>query len=405
MTDVADRPRPKSRSRTSPVSPKQGKTGRAGRKRAAPRGAGTGAQSISEKLLDWYDRERRELPWRFAPGVEADPYAVWLSEVMLQQTTVKAVAPYFAAFLKRWPRVEDLASASEDDVLRAWAGLGYYSRARNLHKCAQLVAADFGGAFPQTEADLRKLPGVGPYTAAAIAAIAFDEPTTPVDGNIERVTARLFKIETPLPSAKPELKAAAQVLTPSKRPGDFAQAMMDLGATVCTPKRPSCLMCPLQADCRAFKSGCAESLPRRKQKPERPIRRGAAFVAIADDGTVLLRQRPSDGLLARMMEVPGTEWIEARSAGAKARSGDVGHHALKQVPVQGDWWQLSGDVVHTFTHFRLELTIYRALVARGTPLTIWADGQRCRWVARSQLDGEALPSVMKKAIAHALKTL
>ena len=351
---------------------------------------------IASALLDWYDSERRDLPWRVAPGEAADPYAVWLSEVMLQQTTVKAAAPFFARFLMTWPTVEALAEADEEDVLRAWAGLGYYSRARNLHKCARVVVERHGGRFPDSEADLRALPGVGPYTAAAIAAIAFDRPATPVDGNIERVTARLFRVETPLPAAKSELKAKAATLTPDARPGDFAQAMMDLGATVCTPKRPSCLMCPLHRYCAGYHDGVAAQLPRRAAKAERPTRFGAAFVAIGEDGTVLLRQRPEVGLLARMLEVPGSDWGDT-SVAAKA--------AMKTVPVKADWWRVPDPVIHTFTHFRLELDVYRAIVPANAPLTIWADGHRCRWVHRRDLDGEALPSVMKKAIGHALRGL
>lgn len=353
--------------------------------------------AVSAPLLAWYDRERRDLPWRAAPGIRPDPYAVWLSEVMLQQTTVKAVAPYFATFLDRWPTVEVLAAADEEDVLKCWAGLGYYSRARNLHQCAKVIVADYGGQFPRTEVELRRLPGVGPYTAAAIAAIAFEVPATPVDGNIERVVARLFRIETLLPAAKPQLKAAAATLTPAFRPGDFAQAMMDLGATVCTPKRPSCLVCPIQIHCTAFADGIAETLPRRAQKAERPVRRGAAFVAIGDDGTILLRQRHDTGLLARMLEVPGSDWSEAETPDPT--------HAMRTVPVKADWWRVPGLVAHTFTHFRLELDVFRSVVPRDAPLTIWADSKRCRWVARSRLHEQALPSVMRKVISHALRGL
>ncbi len=377
-------------------APGPGKHRRAAQRSGKARRGNQAARSldVAAALLEWYDRDRRDLPWRSAPGQAANPYAVWLSEVMLQQTTVKAVAPYFAQFLMRWPTVQDLAAAREDDVLAAWAGLGYYSRARNLHRCAQVVCETHDGVFPSDEAELRKLPGIGPYTAAAISAIAFQRPATPVDGNIERVTARLFNIDTPLPQAKPRLKAAASTLTPDQRPGDFAQAMMDLGATICTPRRPSCLMCPLQALCQAHAEGVAETLPRRSQKPERPTRVGAAFVALSDDGQVLLRQRPATGLLARMSEVPGTDWSE----GGFPADDD----ALKIAPVKAAWWKVPGCVVHTFTHFRLELVVFRALVPAGAPLTIWADGTRCRWVSRRDLDEAALPSVMKKVIGHAL---
>lgn len=345
-------------------------------------------------LLDWYDRARRDLPWRMAPGVHADPYRVWLSEIMLQQTTVKAVIPYYERFLARWPTVSDLAAATEEDVLSLWAGLGYYARARNLHRCAKAVAEQHGGIFPDTEAGLRDLPGVGPYTAAAVAAIAFGEKATPVDGNIERVVSRLFAIRTPLPGAKPELRRRAATLTPETRAGDFAQAMMDLGATVCTPKRPSCLVCPLQTMCRAREEGIEALLPAREGRAERPVRSGIAFVVVREDGQVLLRQRPDEGLLARMLEVPSTKWEE-----------DVPlvTEALRAAPVRADWWRAPGTVVHTFTHFRLELVVYRAVVPVETTLTFWADPKRCRWVHRRDLHAQALPSLMRKVIAHGLK--
>jgi len=345
-------------------------------------------------LLDWYDRERRDLPWRARKRRKPDPYAVWLSEIMLQQTTVKAVIPFFLRFLQRWPTVNDLAAAPLDDVLAAWAGLGYYSRARNLHKCAQTIARDHGGRFPETEAELRALPGIGPYTAAAIAAIAFGVPATPVDGNIERVVSRLFAVKKPLPAAKPEIKRLAATLTPQRRPGDFAQAMMDLGAAICTPRRPSCLMCPLQTDCAAHAAGIAEQLPARLGKTQRPDRYGIAFVVLREDGHVLLRRRPDAGLLGGMLEVPSTEWLDDWVATEPA---------CAAAPVRADWWPLTGTVVHVFTHFRLELQVLRAIVPVDASLTFWADPERCRWVARRDLDTAALPSVMRKVIAHALK--
>ncbi len=348
---------------------------------------------VAPCVISWYDRARRELPWRMAPGVEADPYRVWLSEVMLQQTTVKAVIPYYEAFLKLWPTVESLGAAARDDVMRAWAGLGYYSRARNLHDCAKVVVERHSGRFPKTEAELMELPGIGPYTAAAIAAIAFGKGATPVDGNVERVVARLFAVETPLPEAKPELKALASTLTPQGRTGDFAQAMMDLGATVCTPKRPSCMICPLKEVCRANERGLAGELPYRSPKGERPTRRGIAFLALSEDGLVLLRRRPDSGLLAQMMEVPSTDWIEDWLGEDEA---------LRTAPVRASWWAVPGAVIHTFTHFRLELQVYRAIVPEGVSLTLWADQHRCSWVNRRDLDREALPSVMRKVIAHAL---
>ena len=260
-------------------------------------------------LLAWYDRHRRTLPWRAPKGARADPYRVWLSEIMLQQTTVTAVAPYYARFLARWSDVRALAAAPLEEVLKAWAGLGYYARARNLHACARAVVEHHGGEFPASEAALRELPGIGDYTAAAIAAIAFDVPASPVDGNIERVIARLFAVTEPLPRAKPELRRLARALTPPRRAGDFAQAMMDLGATICTPKKPACALCPWNQSCAAHARGDAETFPRRTPKREGALRRGAAFVARRADGFLLVRTRPAQGLLGGMTEVPTTEWL------------------------------------------------------------------------------------------------
>ncbi len=313
---------------------------------------------------------------------------------MLQQTTVKAVIPYYQRFLQRWPSVTHLAAASIDDVLAMWAGLGYYSRARNLHKCAKTIAALPDAKFPRSEAELLALPGIGPYTAAAIAAIAFGEAATPVDGNIERVVSRLFAVKQPLPAAKREIKRLAATLTPSRRPGDFAQAMMDLGATVCTPKRPSCLMCPLQQDCHAHAKGIQSDLPVKLAKMARPVRYGLAFLVLREDGNVLLRKRAEAGLLGGMLEVPSTDW------GDEILPTDM---ALGAAPVRGDWWPVPDTVVHTFTHFRLELQVIRAIVPVNTTLTFWAEPDRCRWVPRRDLHKSALPTVMRKIIAHALK--
>lgn len=344
-------------------------------------------------LLAWYDAQRRDLPWRYHPRQKADPYRVWLSEIMLQQTTVKSVIPYFVKFITRWPSVADLAEATQDDVLQMWAGLGYYSRARNLKVCADAVMRDFGGVFPSTEKELLSLPGIGPYTAAAIAAIAFGQKATPVDGNVERVVSRLFAVRQPLPLAKPEIKRLAATLTPARRAGDFGQAMMDLGSEVCTPKRPSCLMCPLQQDCAAAAHGIAETLPIKFAKAERPVRRGYAFLVQSTRGRILLRQRPEAGLLGGMLEVPSTPW-EAALPPVK--------EALRSAPVSAEWWQVPGSIIHVFTHFRLELSVYRAIVDEDDALTFWADPPRCRWVKRKDLHGEALPSVMRKVIAHGL---
>ncbi len=353
-------------------------------------------QSIADKMLAWYDREGRVLPWRVPPGAAepADPYRVWLSEIMLQQTTVKAVLPRYGAFLRRWPDVATLAAAPLQDVLAEWAGLGYYARARNLHACARVVASEHGGVFPDNEAALAKLPGIGAYTAAAIAAIAYGACTTPVDGNIERVVARLFALETPLPKAKPEIRRLAESLTPAARAGDFAQGMMDLGATICTPSRPLCGLCPLREDCVGCVRGIAETLPRRDAKLERPTRRGVAFLAIRDDGAVLLRERPAKGLLGGMLEVPATPWAE----GVKAASAK--QHAADFAPVPADWQNLAGQVEHTFTHFHLELAVCRAHVAADIAIVEAAAPARCRWVAQEDLARAALPSVMRKVLAH-----
>ena len=349
--------------------------------------------SVASTLLTWYDRERRELPWRAPPGAKQDPYKVWLSEIMLQQTTVKAVTPRYDIFLRRWPDVRALARAELGEVLAVWAGLGYYARARNLHACARAVAREHGGDFPETEEGLRKLPGIGAYTAAAIAAIAFGERATPVDGNIERVVARFFAVTAPLPAAKPEIKALAEGLTPSDRAGDFAQGLMDLGATICTPRRPACGLCPLRGGCRACAEGLAEVLPYRPEKGERPTRRGVAFVALRTDGAVLLRERPLKGLLGGMLETPSSPWEET-APDAKA----VENHA----PLAATWDELPGLVEHTFTHFHLRLSIYRAEVAQDAAVIDAAQPERCRWLKRGELSGAALPSVMRKVIAHAL---
>jgi A/G-specific adenine glycosylase len=346
-------------------------------------------------LLAWYDRHRRKLPWRASPGERADPYRVWLSEIMLQQTTVKAVAPYYARFLQRWDDVRALAGAPLDDVLKAWAGLGYYARARNLHDCARAVVERHRGKFPASVAELRALPGIGDYTAAAIAAIAFDLPASPVDGNIERVVARLYAVATPLPAAKPEIRRLAAGLTPQHRAGDFAQAMMDLGATLCSPKNPACVLCPWNEGCAAHARGDAETLPRRTPKREGALRRGAAFVVRRADGMVLVRTRPAKGLLGAMTEVPTTQW-HRDFAEDKARTGAPRFASMK-TQKRIAWRKVAGVVRHVFTHFPLELSVYTADVPARTPAPTGT-----RWVARASLSGEALPSVMRKVVAHAL---
>jgi A/G-specific adenine glycosylase len=340
----------------------------------------------SRPLLAWYDRHRRTLPWRALPGKTAEPYHVWLSEIMLQQTTVATVGPYFAAFLQRWPKVQDLAAAELDQVLHAWQGLGYYARARNLHACARVVANDCGGRFPDTEAGLRALPGVGAYTAAAIAAIAFDRSATVVDGNVERVVARLFAIEAPLPAAKAELRALAATLTPQQRAGDFAQGMMDLGATVCTARNPLCERCPLADRCAGLARGIAVTLPRKSPKPIRPTRHGVAFWVVRPDGAVLLRRREAKGLLGGMMEVPSTPWRERPWDEAEA---------VAAAPLVADWQPLDGVVEHGFTHFALEFVVYAAAVTR-------ANKTEGIWCHPEDFGTQALPTAMKKVCRHAL---
>jgi A/G-specific adenine glycosylase len=381
---------------------------------------------------------------------------VWLSEIMLQQTTAKAVAPYYSRFLARWPSLQDLASVRLVEVLKLWAGLGYYARARNLHACARAIVARHDGAFPQSEAELRALPGIGGYTAAAIAAIAFDRKATPVDGNIERVVARLFAVEEALPAAKPAIMVLAQTLTPARRAGDFAQAMMDLGATICTPKRPACALCPWNEACAARLRGDQETFPRKTPKAQGRLRRGAAFVAVRADGAVLVRTRPPQGLLGGMTEVPTSEWThdfdsktalaaaphlqsppppgprlrapgrrllrgrslaEGEREGGKRRTQSTQPTPLPNPPPQGGmeqrsdgerekrngasqivWRKLPGRVTHTFTHFPLELIVYTASITRGAKAPVGA-----RWLPVRKLAGEALPNVMRKVIAHALE--
>jgi A/G-specific adenine glycosylase len=362
--------------------------GQAARKKKAAL-AETSPNGREEELLAWYDRHRRILPWRAAPRETPDPYRVWLSEIMLQQTTVKTVAPYFLRFIQRWPDVRSLAAAPLQDVLKAWAGLGYYARARNLHACAQALVKEHAGEFPPDEIALRTLPGIGAYTAAAIAAIVFDRPAMPVDGNIERIVARLFALEEPLPAAKSKIRKLAEVLTPARRAGDFVQALMDLGATICTPQRPACAFCPLSEGCEARRRGDPEIFPMRAAKRKGTLRRGAAFVALRADGMVLVRSRPSKGLLGGMTEVPTTEW----SAAFDSRS------ALAAAPfARAKWKKLPGTVTHVFTHFPLELAIYAAEVPTNTRAPAGA-----RWIPTADLAGEALPSVMRKVAAYALE--
>jgi len=341
---------------------------------------------LAPPLLAWYDRARRVLPWRAPPGAAPDPYRVWLSEIMLQQTTVEAVKPYFERFLAEFPTLPALAAAPLERVLELWAGLGYYARARNLHACAAAVMARHGGRFPDDAAALRALPGIGDYTAAALLAIAFDRPAAPVDGNWERVVARLFAVETPLPAAKPALRRLAQGLMPERRAGDFAQAVMDLGATICTPARPRCLLCPLSPLCEAHRLGIAEALPARVPKAERPVRQGWIFHLSRPDGAVLLRRRPPKGLLGGMMELPGTPWRAEPWSEADA---------LAHAPLAAGWQRLPGQVSHTFTHFHLELVVLAGRTTAAAPA-----GHR--FAPAERLGEEALPSLMRKVLRKAL---
>jgi len=386
----------------------------------------------SKALLDWYDRHRRILPWRAPAGRRADPYHVWLSEIMLQQTTVQAVGAYFRKFLQTWPTVEALAAAPQDEVLAAWAGLGYYARARNLHKAAKVVAGEMGGIFPDTAEALRALPGVGVYTAGAIAAIAFDRQEVAMDANAERVVARLYAIQTPLPAGKKEMIEKGRALVPVNRAGDFAQAMMDLGSAICTPKRPSCGQCPLEAMCEATKLGIAETLPVKGPKMVRPLRRGAAFVVRDAKGAVLLVKRPEKGLLGSMLQPPLGPWTEKFPKRAVA---------LTQAPFEAEWKKLSGIVRHGFTHFELEIEVWVADVkarprqiqdchsrpsnakrgeGKGTQLgkssqvlkraspSLGAEERaspgmtEMLWVQTEKLASVALPTIMRKIISHAL---
>ena len=340
-------------------------------------------QHITSALQQWYQAQARSLPWRSPPGAAPpDPYRVWLSEVMLQQTTVAAVIPYFDSFTRRWPTVEALAAADEGAVMAAWAGLGYYARARNLIACARAVAAQ-GGRFPASEAELRALPGLGAYTAAAVAAIAFGARAVVVDANVERVVSRLFAIADPLPAARAAIRAAADQLTPDSSAGDFAQAMMDLGATVCTARAPRCLICPLAPHCAARTAGEPERFPVKPPKKAKPQRRGTAFW-IERDSAVWLDRRPASGLLGGMMALPDDGW-RAQSDGTGA------------APLAGTWLA-GGKVDHVFTHFSLELQL--RLYSGGD----WAklDGRDGQWVPLVDLEQAGLPTVFAKAARLAI---
>ena len=341
--------------------------------------------NMSVILLEWYDANARNMPWRVSPqarkdGIQPDPYAVWMSEIMLQQTTVATVKDYFTRFIVRWPTVRDLAAARDADVMAEWAGLGYYARARNLLKCARAVVADHGGEFPADHAELLKLPGIGPYTAAAVSSIAFDLPHAVLDGNVERVMARLYDIHTPLPAAKPELMERAKALTPALRPGDYAQAVMDLGATICTPKSPACGICPWRAPCAARAAGTMSELPKKTPKKAKPVRHGTVYLGRRADGAWLLETRPEKGLLGGMLGWPGSEWVDTDLP-----------HPDSEPPAMGDWEEIEGEVRHTFTHFPLILRVMAAdLAQEATPL-------RGDFMPREDFGPSDLPTVMRKA--------
>jgi A/G-specific adenine glycosylase len=325
------------------------------------------------------------MPWRVAPqdraaGVLPDPYAVWLSEIMLQQTTVATVKAYFVRFITRWPTVRDLAEAEDAAVMGEWAGLGYYARARNLLKCARTVVAQHSGAFPADHAALLKLPGIGPYTAAAVSSIAFDLPHAVLDGNVERVMARLYDIHTPLPEAKPLLMDHAAALTPTTRPGDYAQAVMDLGATICTPKSPACGICPWRDPCVARHEGTAAVLPKKLPKKAKPVRHGTVYLGRRADGAWLLETRPEKGLLGGMLGWPGSEWVDATLP-----------HPDSTPPAIGDWEDHEDEVRHTFTHFHLILRIRTSVLA---PDTVPLHGAFQPALSFRPSD---LPTVMRKA--------
>lgn len=338
-------------------------------------------QTPAFQVLQWYDAHQRSFPWRVRRGGVVNPYAVWLSEMMLQQTQTVTVVDYFNRFMAKWPRVEDLAAADNAAVMAEWAGLGYYARARNLHKAAQQIVAEHGGVFPQTEQELRGLAGVGPYTAAAIAAIAFDVPAVVVDGNIERVVSRFHVIETPLPTSKPEIYRFATAMTPQTRAGDYAQALMDIGATICTPTRPACGVCPLQDGCKGLRLGIAESLPRKLAKPVRPVRYGVAYWLENDRGEVMLVKRAEKGLLGGMMAFPGSEWH-----GAWPEKGDG-------APVGGVVWQRQKKQIrHIFTHFTLYLAVDCGKMVEDTVVETGV------WWPVARLTEAGLPKLMQKVV-------
>ena len=339
-------------------------------------------RDLSSNLLEWYDVHARPMPWRTPPaekkaGVQPDPYRIWLSEVMLQQTTVAAVKDYFNRFITRWPTVVSLAAADDGDVMGEWAGLGYYARARNLLKCARVITDEHSGIFPDDHATLLTLPGIGPYTAAAISSIAFDLRHVVVDGNVERVMSRLYDIHAPLPASKLELTAKAEHLTPNQRTGDYAQAVMDLGATICTPKSPACGICPWHEPCKARKAGTAPDLPKKTPKKPKPIRHGTVYLGRRSDGAWLLERRPNKGLLGGMLGWPGSDWIDVTTP-----------RPIGTPPTPADWKTEEGEVRHTFTHFHLLLTVMSATIESNEQLL---------FLGHNDFRPSDLPTVMRKA--------
>ena len=343
--------------------------------------------STADALLTWYDSHRRDLPWRAKPDEIADPYRVWISEIMLQQTTVAAVTGYFGRFMTRWPNVSTLAAASQDEVLQTWAGLGYYARGRNLHRGAGVVMEQFGGVIPRDPAQLITIPGIGPYTANAIAAIAFGEPVAAIDTNAERVLARLLAFEQPLPDRRRLLAARADGLVPRDRPGDFAQALMDLGSAICMPENPSCSECPLSDWCYAYRKHETHRFPQKKAKAARKLTRAIAFVATDSVGAVYLVRRPGNGLFGGMMQPPLTD-LAKRFPATK--------HALSRAPFRGEWFRKPGIVRHTLTHRELEVRAYVAHFPRHP------NGEGV-WLSQSDFESAALPTLMRKIISHALR--
>lgn len=339
-------------------------------------------RDLSSNLLEWYDVHARPMPWRTPPaekkaGVQPDPYRIWLSEVMLQQTTVAAVKNYFNRFITRWPTVVSLAAADDGDVMGEWAGLGYYARARNLLKCARVITDEHSGVFPDDHATLLTLPGIGPYTAAAISSIAFDLRHVVVDGNVERVMSRLYDIHAPLPASKLELTAKAEHLTPNQRTGDYAQAVMDLGATICTPKSPACGICPWHEPCKARKAGTAPDLPKKTPKKPKPTRHGTVYLGRRSDGAWLLERRPNKGLLGGMLGWPGSDWIDVTTP-----------RPIGTPPTPADWKTEEGEVRHTFTHFHLLLTVMSATIESNEQLL---------FLGHNDFRPSDLPTVMRKA--------